>query len=99
MFVMFRRVITAWSSFQFCLLIIVLIEQNIIFVLPRAGITDLNGKDSDRNIRAVSDATWAKVTLDPGKDKLNLHRTRQTRDNMTKSVLFITGGILILIIK
>jgi hypothetical protein len=67
-----------------------LIKFDINFALPNL--------DVDEDIRAISNDAWMKVTMNPGKDKLNVQLLRNTRQSMMKSVFIIVGGVSILFI-
>ncbi len=96
---MFDKYIRIFYSFQIFMLLILLIQQCITSALPNPNVADSNGKNVDAKVIGVlSNNAWMKVTMNPGKDKLNVHRLRNIRGNIMKSVSIIVGGVFILFI-
>ncbi len=90
-FIMLNEDIRIFYYVQLCLLLIVLIKFDVNFALPNSKV--------DKDIQgSVSNDPWMKVTMKSGKDKLNAQLLKNTRGNIMKSVLIISGGVFILFI-
>lgn len=97
---MLNKYIRIFCYFQFSLLLLfLLIEEDKIFALPNPNLVNSNNNDVIlKGLPAVTNKPWSKLTLNPGKDKLNARQIRNKRTNITETIIILSGSIGVLFV-